>query len=480
MNEIIITIIAAAVLVALLLVWTAVRVGAVARHIEASSRDGERLERELRDALAESRREAADAARAQREELAAATGRVGADLREQIGNIARVQNNQIDQFAQSLAAFGQGMRDDGRVGREEQTIALRRFAETLDARLATMSEANERRLGEVRLTLETKLKALQEENSARLEQMRQTVDEKLHATLETRLAESFKVVSERLELVHKGLGEMQHLAAGVGDLKRVLTNVKARGTWGEIQLGSLLEQMLSREQFAENVEMRPGSGERVEFAVKLPGRDVGRSVVWLPIDAKFPREDYERLLTAHENADSEGIDAAERALEARFKLEARTIRDKYIDPPATTDFAVMFLPIEGLYAEVLRRRGLVELLQREYRVTVAGPTTLSAFLNSLQMGFRTLAIEQRSSEVWALLGAVKTQFGQFADVLAKTKKKLQEASNTIDSAEQRTRVIERKLKGVEALPAPQSAGLLQDESEPDPLDPEPPPGSTLQ
>jgi DNA recombination protein RmuC len=251
---------------------------------------------------------------------------------------------------------------------------------------------------------------------------------------------------------------MQTLAAGVGDLKRVLTNVKTRGTWGEVQLGALLEQMLAPEQYAANVETRRGSGERVEFAIRLPGRD--DAAVWLPIDAKFPREDYERLLAAHDRADREAIEQAEKALDACIRQEAKTIRDKYIEPPATTDFAVMFLPIEGLYAEVLRRPGLAEYLQREYRVTLTGPTTFAALLNSLQMGFRTLAIEKRSSEVWALLGAVKTEFGKFAEVLARTKKKLDEASNTIGNAEVRTRAIERKLRGVEALPAPAAGGLL--------------------
>jgi len=245
----------------------------------------------------------------------------------------------------------------------------------------------------------------------------------------------------------------------------VLSNVKTRGTWGEIQLGALLDQMLAREQYEANVATRKGSDARVEFAIRLPGRDDAGTVVWLPVDAKFPREDYERLIAAHDRADAAAIDEAERALETRIKLEAKTIRDKYVDPPGTTDFAVMFLPTEGLYAEVLRRPGLADALQRDYRVTVTGPTTFAAFLNSLQMGFRTLAIEKRSSEVWLLLGAVKTEFGKFAEVLARTKKKLDEASNSIGNAEQRTRVIERKLRGVEALPVPVSGTLLEDASE---------------
>jgi DNA recombination protein RmuC len=467
MNDPMLLVLGGALAVAgILLAWLSLRIGALDRRVEESAgRGAERLERELREAIAESRRESADAARAQREELAAATARAGGALREQLADIARVQNNQIDQFAQSLAAFGQGMRDDGRNGREEQGAALKRFGDTLGERLGALAEANERKLAEVRETLETKLKLLQDDNAAKLEQMRQTVDEKLHATLELRLSESFKLVSERLEQVHRGLGEMQTLAAGVGDLKRVLTNVKTRGTWGEIQLGALLEQMLTTEQYAANVETRRGSGERVEFAIRLPGRDDAGTVVWLPVDAKFPREDYERLVAAHERADREAVEQAEKALDSRIRLEARTIRDKYLEPPATTDFAVMFLPTEGLYAEVLRRPGLAEALQREFRVTLTGPTTFAAFLNSLQMGFRTLAIEKRSSEVWALLGAVKTEFGKFADVLAKTKKKLDEASNTIGSAEVRTRAIERKLRGVEALPVPAAGTLLEDASE---------------
>jgi DNA recombination protein RmuC len=284
--------------------------------------------------------------------------------------------------------------------------------------------------------------------------MRHTVDEKLHATLEQRLAQSFRQVSERLEQVHKGLGEMQSLAIGVGDLRRVLTNVKVRGTWGEVQLGALLEQMLAAEQYAKNVATRPGSRERVEYAIRLPGRlpDNGEPV-WLPIDSKFPVEDYERLVAAQDGAAAE---EAAKALEARIKLEARTIRDKYLEPPATTDYAILFVPTEGLYHELGRRPGLFDLLQREYRVMVAGPTNLSMLVNSLQVGFRTLAIEQRASEVWQVLGSVRTEFGRFIDVLARTKAQLQTVANSIEAAETRTRQIERKLKDVEALPGTQA------------------------
>jgi DNA recombination protein RmuC len=387
---------------------------------------GERLERELRADIALGRKESQEGALAQRAELSASMAEFSKTLQQQMATIAGVQNNQIDSFAQQLAK---------------------------------LVESNEKRLAEVRVTLETKLKELQTDNAARLEEMRKTVDEKLHATLEKRLGESFKQVSDRLEAVHKGLGEMQTLAAGVGDLKRVLTNVKSRGTWGEVQLSALLEQTLTAEQYAKNVATVPGSREIVEFAIKLPGQDAG-SPVWLPIDSKFPVEDYERLLGAQERADPAGVDEASKAIDNRIKLEARTIREKYISPPHTTDFAILFLPTEGLYAEALRRPGLADFVQREYRVSIAGPTTLSALLNSLQMGFRTLAIEQRSSEVWELLSAVKTEFGRFGDVLAKTKAQLQTVTNSIGQAETRTRQMTRKLKDVEALPVPQAELLL--------------------
>jgi DNA recombination protein RmuC len=314
----------------------------------------------------------------------------------------------------------------------------------------------------MRKAIETQLRTLQEDNSRKLEQMRAVVDEKLQSTLERRLGESFKQVSERLEQVYKGLGEMRSLATGVGDLKKVLTNVKTRGTWGEIRLSHILEQILTPDQYAVNVATKKSSSERVEFAIKLPGSDSHpEKVVWLPIDSKFPQEDYQRLLDAQEAADKILAEKSIKNLETRVKAEARAIREKYIDPPQTTDFGIMFLPVEGLYAEVLRCPGLCDSLQREYRIVVTGPTTLAALLNSLQMGFRTLAIEKRSSEVWELLGAVKTQFGKFGEVLAKTKKKLQEASNTIDQAAVRTRVITRKLNKVEELPNADSAKLME-------------------
>lgn len=328
-----------------------------------------------------------------------------------------------------------------------------------------LTQSNESRLDKMRETVEVSISRLQEDNSKKLDQMRATVDEKLHATLEQRLGESFKLVSERLEMVHKGLGEMQSLASGVGDLKKVLSNVKTRGTWGEIQLGNILEQVLSPEQYDKNVAIKKSSSERVEFAVKLPGRNDDDGCVWLPIDAKFPQEDYQRLLEALEQANPQAAEEAGKALEMRIKSCAKDIRDKYIDPPNSTDFAILFLPIESLYAEVLRRPGLCEALQLQFRVVVAGPSTLIALLNSLQMGFRTLAIEKRSSEVWVLLGAVKTEFAKFTDILDKTQKKLQEAGNTIESAARKSRNIQRKLKNVQELSINETASLIEEAEE---------------
>ena len=384
-------------------------------QLGASRGDFERLERELRNGVADGRREAQEAATMNRTELS--------------GNI-----NQ--------------------------------FSQTLLAQIKALTEANERRLGEVRDTLERKLRDLQSDNASKLDEIRKTVDERLHATLEKRLGDSFKLVSERLEAVHKGLGEMQSLAAGVGDLKRVLTNVKTRGIWGEVQLGTLLEQTLTSDQYAKNVATLPDSNERVEFAIKLPG-PIGNEPMWLPIDSKFPMVDYEKLLVAQERADLQGAEEAGRALETRIKLEAKSIREKYIGPPHTTDFAFLFLPTEGLYAEVVRRPGLADSLQREYRVTVAGPYNLSATLNALQMGFRTLAIEERSSEVWEVLGAVKTEFSKFGETLAGVKRTLETAANKIGQAETRTRQISRKLKDVEVLPLAQATKLLGEPGAPE-------------
>lgn len=338
-----------------------------------------------------------------------------------------------------------------REAREELSRSLATFSQTLSAQMGSTATVQNAQFETLRGAVEQRLERIQQDNAAKLEQMRQTVDEKLHATLEKRLSESFRQVSERLELVHKGLGEMQTLAAGVGDLKKVLSNVKTRGVFGETQLAALLEQVMAPEQYEKNVATRPGSRDRVEFAIRLPGRERDEHVL-LPIDAKFPIEDYQRLQAAQEAGDRAALEMAEKALEARVKLEAKAIAEKYVEPPHTTDFALLYLPFEGLFAEVLRRPGLFDQIQRQHRVTICGPTNLLAYLNSLQMGFRTLAIQQRSSEVWKVLGTVKAEFGRFAEVLANTKRQLQTVANTIDQAEVRTRQIERKLKDVEVLP----------------------------
>jgi len=388
----------------------------------------ERNERTLREELARGREEAQTLGRQGREESIGAVQTLGDGLLKRMSELAGLQKSQLDIFADQLK---------------------------------NLTDTNDSRMEKLRETLQNRLQAIQEDNAKQLEQMRVTVDEKLHDTLEKRLGESFKLVSERLELVQKGLGEMQTLANGVGDLKRVLTNVKTRGTFGEVQLGALLEQVLAPSQYAANVETRKGSGQRVEFALRLPGRDgTADSVVHLPLDAKFPQEDYLRLVEAQERADAAAAEEAGKLLERAIRLAATDIRDKYLDPPQTTDFGIMFLPTEGLYAEVLRRPGLADALQRDLKVLVAGPTTLAALLNSLQMGFRTLAIEKRSAEVWNLLGAVRTEFGKFGEMLDKTSKKLQEAGNHIEAAATRTRQMERKLKNVQALPSSEAQGLL--------------------
>lgn len=345
-----------------------------------------------------------------------------------------------------------------REAREELSRSLMNFSQTLSAQMGAVASVQNNQFETLRSAVEQRLERIQQDNSAKLDQMRQTVDEKLHATLEKRLSESFKQVSERLELVHKGLGEMQSLAVGVGDLKKVLSNVKTRGVMGEAQLAALLEQVMSPEQYEKNVATRPGSRERVEFAIKLPGLDRGEPVL-LPIDAKFPLEDYQRLQAAQEAGDPAAVELAGKALEARVKQEAKSIAEKYLEPPFTTNFGLLYVPFEGLYAEVLRRPGLFDQVQRDWQIVICGPTNLLAYLNSLQMGFRTLTIQKRSSEVWKILGTVKAEFGRFADVLANTKKQLQSVANSIDSAEVRTRQIERKLKDVEVLPGVESGEL---------------------
>ena len=430
-----------------------------AARLDALREDSRRLEALIRDEQ-----------RAGRNELGDSLGQFRGHVQEQLQLASERQHERIEGFGRrldqltertdvGLQSLRQGLADDSRKTREESALTLKHFGELLDQRFTALTAENEKRLAEVRSTLETRLGAIQQDNAAKLEQMRATVDEKLQATLETRLGQSFQLVSERLEAVQRGLGEMQALAAGVGDLKRVLTNVKTRGTFGEVQLGALLEQILIAEQYAANVATVPGSSERVEYAIRLPGADDG-APVWLPIDAKYPVEDYQRLLDAQDAADVEGAQAAGKALELRVREEAKRIRAKYVAPPHTTDFAILFLPTEGLYAEVIRRPGLSDQLQREWRVTVAGPTTLTALLNSLQMGFRTLAIEKRSSEVWHVLAAVKNEFGKFATVLEKTRKQLDTVRNSIDTAGVRTRAIERKLRSVETLGPEESQDLL--------------------
>ena len=418
----------AVAVVLLLFVAFRTRQEAVGASLRLLERGQERGERMLREEMERSREEAARSAHQLREEVGGTVKDWGDTAVKNIGELGTQQKSHLDTFS-------------------EQLIAL--------------TGSNEQRMIELRATVDARLQKLQEDNALRLEQMRQTVDERLTATLEKRLGDSFRQVSERLEAVHKGLGEMQTLAAGVGDLKRVLTNVKARGTWGEVQLNMLLEQVLTPDQYEANVACKAGSAERVEYAIRLPGQEAANGApVWLPIDAKFPVEDYQRMLEAQGQGDAAGVEQALKALETRVKLSAKDIQGKYLDPPRTTDFGIMFLPTEGLYAEVLRRPGLAETLQRDCRVIVAGPTTLAALLNSLQMGFRTLAIEKRSSEVWQLLGAVKTQFGQFGGLLEKVHKKLDQASSTIEDAARKSRTIERKLKDVEEIPAESVGELL--------------------
>ena len=407
------------------------RLQALAPQLQAVEKTTERNERLVRDEMATHRQELALGVKHLREELQASLRGMNDSLVRAVAEFGATQHAQLQDQV-------------GTVGQ--------------------MIETHERRQQELRQAVERHLEELQQDNSAKLEQMRQTVEEKLHGMLETRLGESFKLVSYRMEQVHKVLGEMQSLALGVGYLKRILTNVKTRGTWGEVKLGSLLGQLLDPEQYLTNVRIQEDSDERVEFAIRLPGQGPGGFEVLLPIDAKCPVEDYQRLVEASEGGNPEKVEAFGKELEATIKGCAKQIRMKYIHPPRTTDFAILYLPTEGLYSEVLRRIGLTEGLQRDFRVVVAGPTTLTAIVSSLQMGFRTLAIQQRSSEVWRILGAVKTEFGKFGEMLSKVQKKLTEASNTIDQAAKRHRAIDRELRDVEALPAagPLALGTLDD------------------
>lgn len=391
---------------------------------KASNRAG----REVRDELRISREEARNAGRELREEVSGSLKSTNEVLTKTLEGMAKLQQAQI---------------------------------EGMTKQLRELTESNQGALDRVRLTFDTRVKELQEGNEKKLDEMRKTVDEKLHDTLEKRLGESFKLVSDRLEAVHKGLGEMQHLATGVGDLKRVLTNVKVRGTWAEVQLGAILEQILTPDQFERNVRVKPDSSESVEFAVRLPGpKDDPGACVWLPIDSKFPQEDYLRLQDAAERADPVAVQAATDSLARTVRSAAKDIHDKYISPPNTTDFAIMFLATEGLYAEALRQPAFVEDLQHRFRVVVAGPTTLAAILSSLRLGFQTLAIEQRAVEVWRVLGAIKTEFGKFGDVLDKVKRHIDLAGQTIEKTGVRSRAIERKLRSVEKLTEPEAIEIL--------------------
>lgn len=432
---------------------------AIERALREEQRDGRGELRQQLDAFALAQAQRTDAFGAQ---LQAATTRTDQRLDE----FTLRTDARLDAFTRTtderLGVLRAALTEDARKTRTEGAEQQQRFADALGARLNELTQRNEQRIGEMRTTLEQQLQRLQADNASKLDQMRATVDEKLQTTLNTRLDASFKLVSERLEQVQRGLGEMQQLATGVGDLKRVLSNVKDRGGWGEVQLENILEQTLTAEQYARSVRVKPDSGEAVDFAIRLPGRGEADTQVWLPVDAKFPREDYERLLDAQEKGDVDAIKATAAQLERAIRVQAKSISDKYVCPPHTTDFAVMFLPTEGLYAETIRRAGLVDLLQREHRIVIAGPTTFTALLNSLQMGFRTLAIEKRSSEVWQVLGAVKSEFGKFATVLEKATGQLDTVQNSIKAAGVRTRAIERQLRGVESLPGPDAQAVLGD------------------
>lgn len=421
--------------------------------LQSVERSYERTERSVRDEIAHNRNEASNAAQQSRQELSAALKAVGDTINQQLALLSQSNDRKLTAVQTDSNASAKTMRD-------ELGASLKAFNDSILKMLTSISDSQKAQLEALKGGVEQKLTAIQADNARQLEQMRATVDEKLQGTLEKRLGESFKLVGERLEQVYKGLGEMQALATGVGDLKKVLTNVRARGTWGEVQLAALLEQVLNPDQYAANVAPKDG-GERVEFAVKLPGRgEDHEQVVWLPIDAKFPVEDYQRLVEAQERADSAAAEAAAAQLESRIKQCANDISAKYLNPPRTTDFGILFLPTEGLFAEVIRRPGLPDFVQTRCRVVIAGPTTLWSILSSLQMGFRTLAIQKRSSEVWNLLAAVKTEWTKYGEVLAKVQKKLQDASNTVDDAARRTRAIGRRLRDVQELPSAEAGTLL--------------------
>ncbi len=403
-----------------------------------------KLDSTLKDEVARNREEFNKNSRETRGELTNSLKTFEESISSRMREVANFQKNQLDTFSNQLTTL----------------------TRTNEEKIERMTQATEQRLDKMRETIEIKLKTIQEDNSHQLEKMRQTVDEKLHKTLEQRLGESFKIVSERLELVHKGLGDMQNLAIGVGDLKKVLSNVKTRGILGEVQLENILDQILSPEQYAKNVATKQGSRDHVEFAIKLPGRDDSGQVVYLPIDSKFPLENYYTLLDAYDSGNTLALEEAAKLLEANIKKSAKDIRDKYIDPPNSTDFGIMFLPLEGLYAEVVRRTSLIEILQRDFKIIITGPTTLAALLNSLQMGFRTLAIEKRTSEVWNILGAVKTEFEKFGDVLKKAQDKIHQASTEIDDlVGVRTRQIQKKLKTIQEMPSQEILSIAEGNAE---------------
>jgi DNA recombination protein RmuC len=438
----------AAVVLLVILAWKTSPTAA-AHRLESIEKAQERTERALREEMAGNRDELGKSARDQRQEL-----------KQHLDGMRAESSTAAKQLREEIISALSGIAETITRTMGEMANVQKVQLEAMSVAIGKLTESNEKRLEAIRATLETKLESMQNNNAKQLDQMRQTVDEKLQGTLERRLGESFRQVSERLEQVHKGLGEMQTLATGVGDLKKVLTNVKTRGTWGEVQLGAMLEQILNPDQFAANVGTKEG-GERVEFAIKLPGQDTNKvQPVWLPIDAKFPIEDYQRLIEAQERADAEGAEEAGKQLENRVKACARDISEKYLNPPKTTDFGILFLPIEGLFAEVIRRNGLTDVIQREYRVVIAGPTTLWSILNSLQMGFRTLAIQERSGEVWNLLGAVKTEWTKYGAVLDAVQSKLHQATDTIEKAKVRSRAIGRKLNEVQQMPAGEAAGRL--------------------
>jgi DNA recombination protein RmuC len=433
-------------------------------RFDSLERNYERIDKNVRDEIGKNREEA----RQSRENITAVLNNLNESLINRLITMSSLQQKQLDSFSNQLNSLIQSNENKLDAIRKTVEEKLRAFETSVNSRMQemlilvnNMTQNNEQKMESLRATIEQKLTQIQEDNSKKLEEMRATVDEKLHNTLEQRLNQSFKLVSERLEQVYKGLGEMQSLAVGVGDLKKVLSNVKTRGIFGEIQLANILEEILTPDQYLKNVSTKKGSKEVVEFAVKLPGPD-DRGSVLLPIDAKFPQEDYIKLLDAYEAGDPVQIENAGKALERRIKEEAKDICTKYISVPETTDFGIMFLATESLYAEVLRRPGLVESIQKDYKVNITGPSTLAAFLNSLAVGFRTLAIQKHSSEIWKVLGAVKTEFNKYSQVLEHVQKNLLTASNTINQAKTMTRAIERKLRSVEELPEQEAASLLGD------------------